>query len=63
MVVDWFFLEESDIRECLNTIIPKMFEGFDRNPIKIAWDTHDQLIPTLAILFQKIYFQNTLPDQ
>ena len=62
-VGDRFFMEESDIRECLNTLKPKMCKGYDRIPVNIIFDARELLIPTLKNLFHKIYDQCTVPDQ
>ena len=57
------FMTESDVRECLATLKPKKCEGFDRLPVKMLSDARDPLLPTLTVLFMKIYEQKCIPDQ
>ena len=63
LVVDRFFREEADIRECLQPLKPKMCEGYDRIPTRVIYDAREILTPTLKSLFRKIYDQNVVPDQ
>ena len=58
-----FFMADNDILECLRNIKIKNCEGFDRIPQRILVDGAQVLVLPLKVLFQKIYFQNTLPEQ
>ena len=58
-----FFMTDGDIRECLCKIKIKNCEGFDRIPQRILVDGAEVLLTPLKDLFQKIYYQNSLPEQ
>ena len=58
-----FFMGETDILECMKTLKPKMCEGYDRIPLIILCDARDILLPSLTLLFHKVYSQNDIPDQ
>jgi hypothetical protein len=47
----------------LNPLKNKNSEGFDRISQQIIVDGADALINSLAVLFEKIYLQRTVPDQ
>ena len=63
LVVDRFFMTENDIIECIDSLKPKNCEGFDRIPVRILYDARKSLLPSLIILFQKIYDQQSIPEQ
>jgi hypothetical protein len=62
IVVDRFFMEESDVCNYLKSIKSKMFEWYDHIPLKIIHDARELLISTLTMLFKKIYHQNVIPN-
>jgi hypothetical protein len=53
LVDNRFFMCESDIIECLDSVEPKNCEGFDRMPVRILSDANQFLVPPLTILFRK----------
>ena len=58
-----FFMSESDVDLAMSTLKSKNCEGFDRIPVKILYDARVILKKTLAALFEKIYHENTIPEQ
>jgi hypothetical protein len=56
-------MSEMDIEVAISTIKPKNCEGFDRIPARIICDAREILKKPLAILFEKIYSNNTIPEQ
>ena len=58
-----FFMTDTDILESLRSIKIKNCEGFDRIPQRVLVDGAQVLVVPLKVLFQKIYYQNTLPEQ
>ena len=58
-----FFMTDADIVECLSKIKIKNCEGFDRIPQRILVDGAQLLLTPLKGLFQRIYYQNQLPEQ
>ena len=57
------FMSPSDVSACLNDLISKKCEGFDRIPLCLLYDCRAALLPPLTILFQKIYVTGFIPDQ
>ena len=57
------FMNYNDVKESLSTLKSKNCEGFDRIPLRIINDAREILLPTLAILFKKIYEQKSIPEQ
>ncbi len=58
-----FFIDESEILDCMNTLKPKLSEGFDRTLLRILYGARDILLSSLTILFHKVYLQNDILDQ
>ena len=58
-----FFMTETDLTDCLKNIKIKNCEGFDRIPQRVLVDGAQILITPLKGLFQRIYYQNALPEQ
>ena len=58
-----FFMTEKDILDCLCKIKIKNCEGFDRIPQRVLVDGAPILIHPLRELFQRVYYQNSLPEQ
>ena len=63
LVVDRFFMKETDIYECLATLKSKCCEGYDRIPSKVLSDAREALLPSLTALFRLIYDHKTIPEQ
>ena len=60
---DHFFIGRATIAESLKLLKVKNSEGFDRIPQRILADSVDILIGPLTGLFDRIYYQKTVPDQ
>ena len=58
-----FFMNEDQVFECLKSLKIKNCEGYDRIPQRILVDGAEILISPLAKLFNRIYYQRSLPDQ
>ena len=58
-----FFMTEKDILDCLCKIKIKNCEGFDRIPQRVLVHGAPILIHPLRELFQRVYYQNSLPEQ
>ena len=52
-----------NVKICLNDLVCKKCEGFDRIPVCLLFDSRAALLPPLSILFNKIYKTGLVPDQ
>ena len=57
------FMSANDVEICLNELSSKKCEGFDRIPVCLIHDCRAALLPSLTVLFNKIYSTGLLPDQ
>ena len=63
MVLNRNFMKENDVKLCLNELMNKRCEGFDRIPLCVIRDACNLLLPPMAQLFDNIYNTCTIPDQ
>ena len=61
IVLNRFFMDKADVKECLNMLTNKTCEGFDRVPACAVKDSKDVLFEPLCILF--IYNTCKIPEQ
>ena len=58
-----FFMTPTLVRECINSLKIKNTEGYDRVPQRVLVDGIDFLAGPFAELFNKIYYQQSIPGQ
>ena len=63
MVVNRNFMKKADVKECINLLLNKKCEGFDRIPVCVLKDSKDLLLDPLSDLFNKIYTTGVIPEQ
>ena len=56
-------MKENDVKLCLNELMNKRCEGFDRIPLCVIRDACNLLLSPMAQLFDNIYNTCTIPDQ
>ena len=57
------FMDPVSVKEELSSLKIKSSEGFDRIPQRILVDGADFLVRSFEGLFERIYYQKTVPDQ
>ena len=57
------FMTPSDVNECMNVLVNKKCEGFDRIPLCCISDAKDVLLAPFSVMFDKIYKTQKIPEQ
>jgi hypothetical protein len=57
------FMTKNDVYECMDTLVNKKCEGFDRIPLCCISDVKNVLLTPFSVLFNKIYVTQTIPEQ
>ena len=56
LVQDRNFMKTDDVFECMETLVNKKCEGYDRMPLCCLYDAKSVLLTPFANLFTRIYF-------
>ena len=56
-------MTKNDVYECLETLVNKKCEGYDRIPLCCLYDVKSVLLAPFANLFTKIYLTQKIPEQ
>ena len=48
------FMTKNDVNECMETLVKKKYEGFDRIPLCCLSDAKNVLLKPFSILFDKM---------
>ena len=56
-------MDPVSVKEVLSSLKNKNFEGYDRIPQRILVDGADFLVRSFEGLFERIYYQKTVPGQ
>ena len=57
------FMKIDDVKECMNLLITKKCEGYDRIPLLCIAHAKEVLLRPMSILFEKIYYTQKIPEQ
>ena len=57
------FMTKNDVYECMETLVNKKCEGFDRIPLCCISDAKNVLLTPFSVLFNKIYTTQKIPEQ
>jgi hypothetical protein len=63
MVENKFFMDQTSVRQCIYSLKVKNTDGYDLIPQRILVGSIGILIGPFSILFEKIYYQRTIPGQ
>ena len=63
MVQSRDFMKPKDVSECMNILVNKRCEGYDRIPLSCIVDAKNVLLKPMSLLFEKIYFTQKIPEQ
>ncbi len=53
----------SDVNDCMNVLVNKKCEGFDRIPLCCISDAKEVLLAPFSVMFDKIYKTQKIPEQ
>ena len=56
-------MTENDVLIAVKSLKPKNCEGHDRMPVRIIYDSINQLLKPLSYLFHTIYMKKQIPEQ